>query len=112
MREFIEEAAIIGLLTFFMWCLFHSGDSRADNWYAEVGAGYAFDTPWGTVMNERQLYDWKGSNPTAVLEIGREFDSGLVVKYQHVSNWLTGFPFNEKHETALDHVVISYKVRW
>lgn len=112
MKEHIREAAVIALLTFFMWCLFHSDDANADNWYAEVGAGYAFDTPWGTSMNDKLHYDWKGSNPVARLAVGREFDNGWTVAYEHTSNWLSGFPINDDHETGLDQVIVTYKWRW
>lgn len=86
---------------------------KADNWYAEVGVGYIFPkTPWGTAMNDNLKYDWKGSNPAAVFEVGRRFDNGINVYYQHVSNWRTGFPVNDKSETGIDMAVVSYRFKW
>lgn len=86
--------------------------TKADNWFAEVGAGYApHGLPWVEQMDD-QHYSWKGSNPTALLAVGREFDNGITVQWQHLSNWRSGFPVNSNHETGLDHVVVSYKVRW
>ena len=103
----------MALLTFVILLLmWFASPVWADNWFASVAAGYAPQrTPWSEQM-DGQLYSWKGSNPVAQFEIGREFDNGAAISWQHTSNWLRGFPFNDQHETALDMVVIRYTWRW
>lgn len=98
---------VIGLL--FVSCV---PKVYGDNWFVEVGAGYAPKaTPWSEQMDD-QRYSWKGSNPTAIIGVGREYDNGVTVQYQHISNWLTGWPVNGDKETSLDHISVSYKFRF
>lgn len=85
--------------------------------YLEVGAGYAFDTPYGQSMDD-EYYSWKGSNPVFMGAAGiearwkRNQNGYLDIGYTHISNWFTGFPFNNDGETGLDMVHIKYRWRF
>lgn len=66
-------------------------------YYLEVGAGHkvSFDTT-------RELYE-VGNNPTAHFAIGattysRRYKLSMDVKYEHLSHWTDGPPFNDKKE--------------
>jgi len=78
-----------------------------DGPFVEVGVGYAFDTPWTNVMSDTPAA-WKGSNPIALLAVGYQHKD-WEFSYQHISNWLSGFPLNNDEETGLDMVTITYR---
>jgi len=105
----LRGTVLVFVILLFMWA---TSPAHADGrWFASVAAGYApHRTPWSEQMDE-QLYSWKGSNPVAQFEVGREWKN-VSVFYQHTSNWLRGFPFTDEHETALDMVVVKYKWTW
>lgn len=85
--------------------------------YFEVGAGYAFDTPYGQSMDD-EYYSWKGSNPVFIGSVGFEVRTNPKTTghwdlgYTHISNFRTGFPFNSQGETGLDMLHIKYRWRF
>lgn len=87
-----------------------AAECTADEWYAEAGLGYILPiTPWGTALNDDYKYDWKGSNPAATFSVGRQFGDNLSVEWLHVSNLLSGFPFNNDRETGIDMIRVKYR---
>ena len=109
-KENTERGTLLVLVVAFCGLLLLSCDSEAGNFYAEIGAAYAFNTPWGESMNDEH-YSWKGSNPIAILGAGYEH-KGWTVGYEHISNWRTGFPMNKDKETGLDTIKATYKWRF
>ena len=94
-----------------------AGDFVHANPYLEVGVAYAFDTPYGQSMDD-EYYSWKGSNPVFIGAAGIEVrwkqnqKGHLDLGFTHISNWFTGFPFNNDGETGLDMVHIKYRWRF
>ena len=51
-----------------------------------------------------------GGSPIAVFKVRHEMERGAC-EYMHVSNWMTGFPFNDEHESTVDMVGCAYRWR-
>lgn len=109
-NENTERGPLLVVVVAVCVMLLFACDSEAGNFYAEIGAAYAFDTPWGESMNDKH-YSWKGSNPIAIMGVGYEH-KGWTVGYEHISNWRTGFPLNKDGETGLDTIKATYKWRF
>lgn len=71
--------------------------------YLEIGVGMKVKA-----STHRALYD-AGSNPTAHMTIGLEFDYGIAVELQHWSHWRDGPPFNDNYEMYKDEIVITWR---
>jgi hypothetical protein len=72
-------------------CLFLTG---CQSMRVEVGAGYG--TAFG---NERE---WEGKQPSVLLRVRGDITESVGCEYQHVSNLLSGPPFNNDIESSLD----------
>ena len=66
--------------------------------YAEVGVGYKIHS------------NTYGSNPTAHIEVGLEWDKGVSCGISHWSHYQDGPPFNNRYESFKDELVC--KKRW
>lgn len=108
MKDYKIDIVVLVLVSLLFWAMFQTAE--ADEWYAEAGLGYIFPiTPWGTALNDDYKYDWKGSNPAATISVGRQFGDHLSVEWMHVSNLLSGFPFNDDKETGIDMIRVKYR---
>jgi len=78
--------------------------------YFSIGAGYKVNEPSAVYVNDTQ-YDYDFGHPlSAQFEIGAEDGSGFSFGYRHRSQWLSGRPFNSKHEYFVDEFFIDK--RW
>lgn len=89
--------------------------ARADQVWLEVGAYYNLSG----LMYPADEYAWHdGGSPVAVFKLRYEgaFNVGkhkqhYTCEAMHISNWTTGAPFNDEHESVLDVVGCSLATR-
>lgn len=64
---------------------------------------------WNMNLNEQE-YEWEdGGSPVAVFRL-RLGNQRVGCEYMHVSNYLTGAPFNDRTESTLDALGCAVRV--
>jgi hypothetical protein len=85
-----------------------SNQAKADV-YIKIGSGYKLiETEYVRRPNNEKVYFNTGGKLSARIEIGKEKGS-WTYGIAHHSQWLSGFPFDDKEELQKTEIFIDYK---
>lgn len=83
-------------------------DSKADI-YIKIGSGYKLIETEYLVLSDGNRIDMEtGGKISARIEIGKEHGN-WTYGVSHRSQWLAGYPFNDKEELEVTELFIDYK---
>lgn len=90
---------ILPILLFFLWILGISEVNAGETDYLDLGCGYDFE------------HNFVHNNPYCSLRVGRLYESGWGIQYEHKSALLDGRPFywTESDKSTLDGVEVYYR---
>lgn len=96
-------------LVFICACDYVSAD--CNKVYATVGAGYKFQERTKLTIDNVE-YDTDQSPISARIELGMQCNENLRFGVSHRSQWLQGWPVNDKKEYSVTEVFVDYTYYW
>ena len=95
--EKVCVGAIIGIML--TLAMFKATPCRADGFYVDVGIGYKLQEAEVFHEYHGKMYTYDDNNsPTAHIAAGYLWENGVSLELSHDSNWLNGWPVNDKWE--------------
>ena len=102
---------LVIFIGFLIVCACDYASADCSKAYATVGAGYKFQERTKVTINNIE-YDTDQDPISARIELGIQCNENLRFGVSHRSQWLQGYPINDKKEYSVTEVFVDYTFYW